>query len=636
MGSIYKEFEEYPPLASLQRDVYRPLPQSTKLPKIGEIERAILVNKTLQSLAEGLEESNISKVKACFLSSQSYWRDLLAFTYHFRTFNDGAVIAPALVELKGRRGLVDGFHVLSESIRCVPATPTLHWVQAMFTFRTETPAALCGGTVCLLPEETSDGLVWKIWNLATWIDEFELHPEDEGALKTPARRLEEVEDIKTDVLIIGGGNAGLIQAARLKALKVDCVVIDRNEQPGDNWALRYDCLRFHVSKSVCETPYLPYPKDDPMVLTRPMLVKQMKRYAEALKINLLNSSTVEASSFNESTDTWLFKIRTPWGQKMVTSKHVVQATGIGCTKPFIPIIPDNHSGISMHSSQYRNPWELKKLGVKSAIIVGSANSGFDIMEDCAKAGLETTIVARSPTYIFPWDYSLDPGGLGMYEVLPTELVDKLTMTGPWSIAGQIMVDQAAALASKEPNRYQALAEAGFPVFDSLHGGDLLHNLFERAGGHFNEIGDGIELIVSGTVAVKGNVQPTELTTTGMKFSDGSVLDADAIIWCTGFADKNREVTAEIFGQRLVIEGDNQKDSVLGPEEIASRRDGIWGVDNEGEIRGMWKRHLRVKNYWVTGAGTSHHRYYSRPLALQIKASVEGFLPDAYRDLPGAV
>jgi hypothetical protein len=223
----------------------------------------------------------------------------------------------------------------------------------------------------------------------------------------------------------------------------------------------------------------------------------------------------------------------------------------------------------------------------------------------------------------------------MYEVLPTELVDKLMMTTPLGIAGQIAKYQAAVLASKEPNRYQALAEAGFPVFDSLHGGDLMHNMFERAGGHFNEIGDGIELIVSGAVAVKGNVEPTELTTTGMKFSDGSVLDADAIIWCTGFADKNREATTEIFGQKMTIEGDNLKDIILGPEDIASRRDGIWGIDTEGEIRGMWKRHLRVKNYWITGGGTSHHRYYSRPLALQIKASVEGFLPDAYRDVPDA-
>ena len=51
-------------------------------------------------------------------------------------------------------------------------------------------------------------------------------------------------------------HSGLIQAARLKALGVDSVVLDKNAQPGDNWAQRYDCLKFHIQKSVCQTPYL--------------------------------------------------------------------------------------------------------------------------------------------------------------------------------------------------------------------------------------------------------------------------------------------------------------------------------------------------------------------------------------------
>lgn len=51
-------------------------------------------------------------------------------------------------------------------------------------------------------------------------------------------------------------SSGIIAAARLKALGLDPVIVDRNQQPGDNWALRYDCLRFHIAKSNCETPYL--------------------------------------------------------------------------------------------------------------------------------------------------------------------------------------------------------------------------------------------------------------------------------------------------------------------------------------------------------------------------------------------
>lgn len=44
-------------------------------------------------------------------------------------------------------------------------------------------------------------------------------------------------------------------AARLKALGVESVVADRNVAVGDSWALRYDCLRFHVPTSNCEMPY---------------------------------------------------------------------------------------------------------------------------------------------------------------------------------------------------------------------------------------------------------------------------------------------------------------------------------------------------------------------------------------------
>lgn len=44
-------------------------------------------------------------------------------------------------------------------------------------------------------------------------------------------------------------------AARLKALGVESVVLDRNAQVGDSWAYRYDSLRIHVPTSNCEMPY---------------------------------------------------------------------------------------------------------------------------------------------------------------------------------------------------------------------------------------------------------------------------------------------------------------------------------------------------------------------------------------------
>lgn len=270
------------------------------------------------------------------------------------------------------------------------------------------------------------------------------------------------------------------------------------------------------------------------------------------------------------------------------------------------------------------------------IIVGSANSAFDVMEDCAGGGLQTTMVARSPTYIFPWDYALAPEGLGMYEKVPVDLADKLQMSGPASISGQLVKALHTHLAQKEKDRYKPLAEKGFPVYDSVEGkGDLMHHLMERGGGHFNEIGDGVKLLVDGVCAVKGNVEPVAYTSAGLKFSDGSTVSTDAIVWCTGFLDKDPSVTAEILGGKKFDEAEDAKDS-LGPDDIAVLRDSIWGVDKEGEVRGVWKRNLRVDNFWMHGGTTAHHRYYSKFLALQIKAELEGILAEAYRDTPEAV
>lgn len=97
---------------------------------------------------------------------------------------------------------------------------------------------------------------WKIWILSTWLVSLDLQDEDESLLESPGRQLEGLPRIETEVLIIGGGNAGACLAARLKALAVDSIMLERTERLGDNWALRYDSLRFHVPTSMCEMPYI--------------------------------------------------------------------------------------------------------------------------------------------------------------------------------------------------------------------------------------------------------------------------------------------------------------------------------------------------------------------------------------------
>lgn len=37
---------------------------------------------------------------------------------------------------------------------------------------------------------------------------------------------------------------------------VDSVMAEKNARPGDNWALSYDNLQFHIPASFCELPYM--------------------------------------------------------------------------------------------------------------------------------------------------------------------------------------------------------------------------------------------------------------------------------------------------------------------------------------------------------------------------------------------
>lgn len=132
--------------------------------------------------------------------------------------------------------------------------------------------------------------------------------------------------------------------------------------------------------------------------------------------------------------------------------------------------------------------------------------------------------------------------------------------------------------------------------------------------------------------MRGLVEPVSYTKTGLALSDGSELDVDAVVWCTGFTDKDVRATAESMLGVPEEEHDGE-DSILGPKEIAARLDATWGVDSEGEVRGMWKRHLRMENYWVIGGVIQHQRWWSKALAVQIRLALDGQLPDAYRDIP---
>jgi lysine/ornithine N-monooxygenase len=107
------------------------------------------------------------------------------------------------------------------------------------------------------------------------------------------------------------------------------------------------------------------------------------------------------------------------------------------------------------------------------------------------------------------------------------------------------------------------------------------------------------------IKIKSDSLPTHYTTHGLAFSDNSVLPADVVIFATGFQTNLHAIVSQLFSL-----------------SIADAMGDRYGIDNEGEIQGAFRPGGQKRMYYV-GGDQSQCRYFSRFVALSIKADVMG-------------
>ena len=105
------------------------------------------------------------------------------------------------------------------------------------------------------------------------------------------------------------------------------------------------------------------------------------------------------------------------------------------------------------------------------------------------------------------------------------------------------------------------------------------------------------MIIDGTIGLKNDSVIEEFTKTGLKFEDGSTLDADLVVFATGFGDYRD-------GFRKILS-----------EELGGKVKQIWGLDDACEVRGAW-RDIGVDNLWCMMGNLAMCRYHSRHVALR--------------------
>ena len=87
---------------------------------------------------------------------------------------------------------------------------------------------------------------WRIWTLRSILEQLKGQPNVdilEVANGNGKASNGHGEESHFDCVVVGGGQAGLSQGGRLKALGISYVVLDEHEKVGDNWKLRYGSAR---------------------------------------------------------------------------------------------------------------------------------------------------------------------------------------------------------------------------------------------------------------------------------------------------------------------------------------------------------------------------------------------------------
>ncbi len=410
-------------------------------------------------------------------------------------------------------------------------------------------------------------------------------------------------DHDPDVLIVGGGQAGLGLAARLVQLQVDSLVIDKWPRIGDNWRQRYHTLHLHNETWTCHLPYMKFPDTWPTYLPKDKLANWFEFYVDSMDINYWVCTEFVSGEYSEQDGRWTVVVRRDGIERTMRPRHVVMATGVSGI-PFIPEIDGlaTFKGRVLHTSRFTGGSELAGMNVA---IVGTGTSAHDVAQDLFTHGANVTMLQRGSTTVV----DLEPASIlpaKIYEEgWPLEDVDLLGVSTPYPFSlksSQLMTAQMRELDRK---LIADLERAGFSTDYGDDDAGLLTKYLKRGGGYYINVGCS-NLIIEGKVGIRQWDDIAEFTATGIRFTDGTSLELDAIVLATGYLPMQAGVERH-FGV-----------------EVAQQVGPVWGLSEVGELNNTWRR-TPHPGLWFGAGSLMHCRVLSLYLALQIKAALEGLI-----------
>ncbi|HSK40491.1 MAG TPA: NAD(P)-binding domain-containing protein, partial [Arenibaculum sp.] len=199
---------------------------------------------------------------------------------------------------------------------------------------------------------------------------------------------------RTQVVVIGGGQAGLAMSHCLDRHGIDHVVLERG-RIGERWrGERWDSLRLLTPNWMSRLPGFSYRGSDPDgYMTMPEVVRYLEDYARHSAAPVEDATTVR--SVERLPDGYRPNGYRPDGYRVETNRGtwmaraVVIATG-HCDVPLVPAMA-RHLPADIRQvtpSRYRNPDDLPDGGV---LVVGASATGAQLADELHRSGRPVTL-----------------------------------------------------------------------------------------------------------------------------------------------------------------------------------------------------------------------------------------------------
>ena len=574
------------------------------------------VGAWFERFAAALQQPDIPQAVALF-APDSYWRDLVAFTWNIKTL-EGRDQIEAMLKAMLAGTQPSGWQLEGHATEADGVT------DAWFTF--ETAVARGRGHIRL-----KDGLCWTLLTTMTELKGFEektgaqrIKGAEHGAVQGRKNWLEHKTQHEAAlghseqpyVVIIGGGQGGIGLGARLKRLGVPTIIIERNAKAGDSWRKRYKSLCLHDPVWYDHMPYLPFPDDWPVFTPKDKMGDWLEMYSKVMELNYWASTECLSARFDEQKQAWEVTVEREGQTIVLRPKQLVFALGVSGF-PSVPKLPGAETFLGEQHHSSKHPGGEAYRG-KKCVVLGANNSAHDICADLWEHGADVTMVQRSSTHIARSDSLMDLALGGLYSDaavkagMTTNKADLTFASVPYKIMHGFQIPVYEAMAQRDADFYADLKKAGFMLDFGEDGSGLFMKYLRRGSGYYIDVGAS-GLVADGSIKLRSGVSIERINPKSVTLTDGSELPADLLIYATGYGSMNGWV-AQLVSPAVA----DAVGKCWGLGSNTTKDPGPW----EGELRNMWKPTAQPQ-MWFHGGNLHQSRHYSEFLALQLKARQEG-------------